>query len=172
MELVLLYVVLTTSLAELALLGIKRVYRNDRVLRLRQQMTSLSRKDNALAHHDLSVEIVAISLLPVKISCLPNEVKWRFLPFSLAISLLLAGIFLWAALVLKMCPSCPASIAIIASWAAYRLLMACSDRMASKKNLIANAIRAEKFAEARTLVSRTYMASSLILGLIVYYTFS
>lgn len=168
MKLVLLYVVLVMGFVELALFGIKRTCKSDRALELRRQILGLSRKNDIIKYHDVSVEIVKTNLLPVKISCLPSEVKRKFLPLYIAMSLLLAGIFLWAASVFKVYPSCPASLAIIASWATYRLTMAFSDRMASEKNPLSNAIRIEKLAKARTLISLICLVISLIIGLIIY----
>lgn len=170
MKLVLFYVVLAIGFAEIALLCLKKCYKEHRALELLRLILGTSRKNNALEYHFLSVEIVKIKLLPVKIGCLPSEVKWRILPFCIGIGLLLAGIILWGAIFIKLSPSCPANLAIITSWTFYRLTMAISDYMASKRNFVVNEIRVEKIAGARMLVSWAYMGISLIVGLITYFT--
>jgi hypothetical protein len=172
MKLVLFYVVLAIGFGEIALICLKKCYRDHRALELLRQILGLSRKNDPRRYYDLSVEIVKIKLLPVKIGCLPSEVKWRMLPFCIVVGLLLAGILLWGAIVIKLSPSCPASLAMITSWAVYRLAMAGSDHIASRKNSVANEIRVEKFADDRVLVSRACLAISLIIGLIVYCVFS
>lgn len=172
MKLVLLYIVLSIGFVELALFCIKGTYRGDRAQRFRRQILLLSRKDNPMAYHNLSIEIAVTNLLSIKLSCLPDEVKWKILPLCIVASLLLAGILLWGAFIFGLFPPFSTSMAMLVSWATYRLMMACSDRIASKKNLIANVIRAEKFAGNRKQISRAYLAISLAIGLIVYYLFS
>ncbi len=168
MKLVLLYIVLAIGFVELALFGLKSTYRGERALELLRQILNLSRKNDIIKYHDVSVEIVKINILPVKISCLPDQVKWQSLPFSIAMSLLIAGIFLFIAWAKKIFPSSSISLSIIISWTIYRLMMAFLDRMASKKNFLSNAVRIEKFAKTRILASLACSVFAVIFGLIIY----
>jgi len=170
MKLVLFYIVLAIGLIETAIFLLKECYRGKRLLELRREILSLPWKDNLSRHHDLSVEIAKAILLPVNVRSFPNRVKEKFLPFCIIVDLLLAGIILWGVSIFGLSPSCPASLAMIASWIFYKLAMEISDHLASKKNLIANEIRVEKYARARNLALGINLGISLVVGFITYFT--